>query len=314
MNKNVTTSKVLSIDGKIQAPNVEFGDPRRDNALKAFPFFYNFINYPYNQGDVNAQTGITSVTGAGAEGPDGLLIPAGGVLQVPIVMANDTNFHLLYIKYGAFLSRSLFGTAIAAANTISQDSNNILANDERITFLNISNLGGINTAISYFVVTANASTFQVSLTSGGAVIDITIPAPGVSALVEFTLTTPETWIGSREYLVAPQTNLNGTTGGTQFTAQVSQRIPFFGELDVSIYMSSSAARDLYGGLQRAAQDSSIIEVPLPILDVQGSNDGCGMVRTPFQLTKGSTVFLKFKSRSAFSLRVYGHLFGYKITL
>jgi hypothetical protein len=38
-----------------------------------------------------------------------------------------------------------------------------------------------------------------------------------------------------------------------------------------------------------------------------------MLKTAFQLTKSATVWIRVRSRSAFPLQVYGHLFGYKIT-
>src|SRR5690606_30103091 len=87
---------------------VQFGDKKRDQDTKAFPFFYNFIRYPYQIGTpddsfgANQDIGIYRVTANQAEGPDGLTLNPGGILDIPIVMDNDSNFHLLYAKYGAF--------------------------------------------------------------------------------------------------------------------------------------------------------------------------------------------------------------------
>lgn len=82
---------------------VKVNDPRRDQRVKAFPYFANFLPYPYQNSDVNQATGFYANTAAQAEGPDGLTIAANqGRLDIPIVMNRDTAFHLLYVKYGAF--------------------------------------------------------------------------------------------------------------------------------------------------------------------------------------------------------------------
>jgi len=83
---------------------------------------------------------------------------------------------------------------------------------------------------------------------------------------------------------------------------------------VSVYMVSSAHRDLYGGFQREPLLGATEEQPIPIVDLQGDQDGLGMLKMPFQLTKSATVLVRVRSRSLYPLRVYGHLFGYKITV
>jgi hypothetical protein len=83
--------------------SVKVNDPRRDQRVKAFPYLVNFLPYPYQNSEVNQETGFYSNTVAQAEGPDGLLITANqGRLDIPIVMNRDTAFHMLYVKYGAF--------------------------------------------------------------------------------------------------------------------------------------------------------------------------------------------------------------------
>lgn len=367
---------------------VQFGDQKRDYDMKAYPFFYNFIKSPYQVGTVddsfgaNQDIGIYRVTSDSAEGPDGLTLPVGGTLDIPIVMDNDTNFHLLYAKYGAFRI-SAFSITLADANTLSQPANDLLVTGNTIVFDSLTTIVGLIVGQVYFVIGAGASTFQVSLTSGGAAVvlgsvvvttdagdtfaqptvafsndqRVTIDAltgttgpvigtnyfvisagastfqisltSGGAAIVLTTngtatirLTTGSATIrrqggiaGSREYLIFPFNDTNPALPGHGLLPEqiANARIPYWTELDVSMYMRSSGDRDVYGGFQRLPIGGSVEEAPIPILDLQGKQDGLGMLKTAFQLTRSATVWIRVRSRSAFPLQVYGHLFGYKIT-
>lgn len=55
-------------------------------------------------------------------------------------------------------------------------------------------------------------------------------------------------------------------------------------------------------------------MPIPILNICNTADGLGMIRVPFQLTRSAMVRLRFRNRSPYPLRIYGHLFGYKISV
>lgn len=210
---------------------VRFGDPRRDHSEKAFAYWYPFIGYPYQGGQTVDNTGMYSTSVADAIGPDGLLIAAGpgSILEIPIVMDVDCNYHLLSIRYTAWNP-----------------------NHETIA------------------------------------------------------------IGSRERLLGAANSLQG--GRSLFDASMNQRDPYWSYLDVSAYMVSSGARDLYGGMSREPLTGAIEENPIPLNAIQGHKDGMGSLRTAFQLTKGATVRLRFTSRFTASLRIHGHLFGYKITV
>jgi len=367
---------------------VQFGDQKRDYDTKAYPFFYNFIKSPYQIGTVNdsfganQDIGIYRVTSDSAEGPDGLTLPSLGVLDIPIVMDNDTNFHLLYAKYGAFRI-STFSLALVDANTLAQPTRDPFvtgqtvvvdalttlvglivgqtyfvigagastfqlsltsggvavvlasvvvttdagdtfaqptvpyANDNRVTIDVLTGTTGPAIGTNYFVISAGASTFQISLTSGGAAIVLT-----TNGTATIRLTTGSAQIrrqggiaGSREYLIYPYTNTNPALPGQGLLPEqvANARIPYWTELDVSMYMRSSGDRDVYGGFQRLPIGGAVEEAPIPILDLQGKQDGIGMLKTAFQLTKSATVWIRVRSRSAFPLQVYGHLFGYKIT-
>lgn len=207
---------------------VQFGEQARAQNQSAYPFFQNFIPFPYTHSQVNAATGQYSVTSAQAEGPDGLSIAAGGLLDIPIVMDKDCVFHLLYVKYGAWN-----------------------------------------------------------------------PSPSVPN------------VGSREVLLSPQTSLQGHS---MFDATMNQREPYWIYLDVSFYFTSSGGRDLYGGFQADPFTGAKAEQPIPVWSLQGNQDGLGMVRTAYQLPKGSTVRIHVVNRYTAALRVYGHLFGYKVTV
>jgi len=293
---------------------VQFGNKKRDNTTKAYPFFYNFIRYPYQIGTPDDSfgssqvTGIYRVTAADAEGPDGLNIVPGGILDIPVVMDNDTNFHLLYTKFGAFRVSEFTLTTLGAGDTFSQPTTDPFIDGQSLVIDTLTDTTGPIVGQVYYVITAGASTFQISLTVGGAAISLTTNG---SAIVR----RQGGIYGSREYLLVPYTNSDPALPGQGLlNANANARIPYWTELDVSLYLPSSGSRDVYGGFQREPIGGVTREAPIPILDLQGSQDGIGCLKTPYQLTKSATVLIRVRSRCAYPLRVYGHLFGYKITL
>lgn len=291
---------------------VQFGQGARSNDVKGFPFFYNFVKYPYQEGAQNDTTGIYSITGESAEGPDGILIPAGGILNIPIVLHEDFPFHLLYLKYGAHFELAFSGSLTQASGEIAirQPTNGytIPANTPiRFTSLADAFSSMLDLGVTYYVVNGGpAGYFWLSLTVGGAALT-TNDASLEGAAYAFIIV--DLNFGSREYISyypdATQVLLN---------AQRNTRIPYWTELDVSLYFPSSGGRDLYGGFQRAPQLGATEEQPLPLLDLQGNQDGHASLRTPYQLPASAHVDIRIRSRSAYPLRVYGHLFGYKITI
>lgn len=312
-NKTLASSLSPSVVPQVKHDYaVQFGGAVRQNGPKTYPYVYNFIRYPYQQGIIVDNTGQYSITGDSAEGPDGLDLAPGGILNVPIKLDNDLPYHLLYAHVGAFrVSQftTLCGTG-GGFDTLAQPANgDAVTTTQQIVFDVLPAAFTLVTAgQAYFIVNANAATFQISLTSGGAPI-----ALGVASA-------PATWRrvsncdGSREYLLYPYSaNLQADQVGL-LNASRNTRIPYWTELDMSAYMASSGARDLYGGFQRDPISGATQEIPIPILDVQGAQDGMGMLRTPFQLAAGAIVNLRFVSRSIYPLRVYGNLYGYKITV
>jgi hypothetical protein len=293
---------------------VQFGGSARVNNVKAFPFFYNFTKYPYQEGIADPTTGIYTITGDSAEGPDGLTIQPGAILDVPIIMDADIPFHLLYIKYGAF-RQNVFTAAMVEGIFTYPTGVTSLPNDTRIMWVTLDPTIGANYTLGtqYYVINTSPtfSTFQISLTSGGASVDPvgTTGSAGTYMILSANSLRPP---GSREYLLYPSVYNSGAQG--LFNASRNARIPYWTELDVSVYFPSSGGRDLYGGFQREPLKGATEEQPIPILNLQGSQDGLGMVKTPYQLAAGAFVNLRFRSRSSYALQVYGHLFGYKITI
>lgn len=372
--------------------SVQFGDPKRDYSMKSFPFFYNFVKSPFQIGTpddsfgANQDIGLYRVSSDAAEGPDGLTIAPSGVLDIPIVMDNDTNFHMLYTHYNAFRISVFTLATTDAGDTFAQPASDPFVDGNRIVIDTLTTTTGPIVGISYFVISAGASTFQISLTSGGVAIGLTLNGSAV-------LRRQAGVAGSRDYLLYPIVNaeapppgivysvvttdagdtfaqplpvllsnqmvvllvtLNTTTGpllgipyyvrnvsGTTFQVSLTptsavltltlngtatffvqgilpftsdaDRIPYWTELDVSLYMPSSQNRDIYGGFQRLPIGGATEEAPIPILNLQGNQDGLGMLRTAFQLPRSATVWIRIRSRSRFPLQVYGHIFGYKIT-
>lgn len=283
------------------------GNLARDPAgVNAYPFFYGFVKYPYQTGVADVLTGVYSVTDNSAEGPDGLAIPAGGVLNIPIIMEKDAAFHLLYTKFGAFRVSEF--TSTVAASLIGQSLGDLRVATDRIHFTDIGTNTGIDTTRDYFAVSITATTFQVSLTSGGAAVTIVGAASVVWRFVSAA-------VGSRDYLLYPYTVGTPNFNNALLNAgQHGARIPYWTELDVTMHVVSSGGRDLYGGFQRQPLTGVTEEAPIPMLDLQASKDGLGMVKTPYQLGKSANVNIRVTSRSAYPLRVYGYLFGYKILI
>lgn len=223
------TPAPIDMGALLRKPAVQFGDNPRDEDQKAYPFLYSFVPYPYQYGNINETTGTYEISAAEAEGPDGILVAAnGGIREIPIVLDDDANYHLLSVRYGA----------------------------HRPTF----------------------------------------DAPD----------------GCRARLLAPANALQG--GRSLFQAQMNQLDYYVTYLDVSVYMVSSGGRDLYGGFQRNSTTGAQEEIPVPTQALQGVQDGFSGLRTAFQLPKGATVRVRAVNRFPYDLRIYGYLFGYKITV
>lgn len=118
-------------------------------------------------------------------------------------------------------------------------------------------------------------------------------------------------VGSRELLLSPDNSLQG--GRSMFDASMNQRVPYWTYLDVSAYVVSSQSRDLYGGFSRDPLTTAKSEFPIPALSMQGAADGLNCLRTPFQLAKRGLVKLRVTNNYTGALRVYGCLFGYKVS-
>lgn len=285
---------------------VRFGEGVRNVDCKAFPFFYNFTKYPYQEGITDPTTGVYSINGDSAEGPDGILIPAGGSLRIPIIMDNDYPYHLLNVKYGAYFKHDY--SVVFNSETFPQPTGFTLTNSMIIKFITIpTGTTEVVVDVPYVVVSADATTFQVATWPLGA-STITITHTGTFYFVLVGESSSNPW-GSRAYQ-----DYDPFHEDLILNAYANRIVPFYTELDVSLYFPSSGGRDLYGGFQRAPLLGAVEEQPLPTGDLQGSQDGYGSIRSPYQLPAGAQVDIRVKSRSSYPLYVYGHLFGYKITI
>lgn len=83
-----------------------------------------------------------------------------------------------FLGWGPVNGGSVKGTAtVDAATETFTDYSNGLANDDRITFQAVSGAAlptGLSATTIYFVISVAANTFQVSLTSGGAAVNVTV--------------------------------------------------------------------------------------------------------------------------------------------
>ncbi len=68
-------------------------------------------------------------------------------------------------------SAGFHGSAFATGDTITQDTNYTFLTNDRISFDTV--VAGINTGVFYYVISATSTTFKISLTSGGAAVNIT---------------------------------------------------------------------------------------------------------------------------------------------
>ena len=137
---------------------------------------------------------------------------------------------------------------------------------------------------------------------------ITNEAPG-TALVS----------GSRSFLVGAQTSLQG--GRTPYVASMNQHIPWNSFVDVSVYIRSIGGRDLYGGMAKGAQTGTYAEIPVPVTAMQTSADGVTTVRMPYLIPTDGVIMVNAINNTspagvdaAATLRIHGHIFGYKVPL
>jgi len=84
-------------------------------------------------------------------------------------------------------------------------------------------------------------------------------------------------------------------------------------LDVTIILPSQSGRYLYGGLEERV-GSGLRERPIPPNNLQGIDDGMGMVRTATLLPNEGNVLVRITNNFSDALIVNGTLFGYKVAL
>lgn len=144
---------------------------------------------------------------AGQRGNNGALtfdVPAGtyGFFLLMNASTGNTGNYRGYIPFGGAAAIRGFGTSNAAdvtADTVSSAAHG-LANTDRVMLFNVfaeSLPAGLSEGTIYFVVGAATDTFQVSLTSGGAAVNIT----GVGELM-FQKIVPEIFGGQGQITVA----------------------------------------------------------------------------------------------------------------
>ena len=78
---------------------VQFGQSPRYNNVKAYPFWFPFIPYPYLDTDKEEQP----PTSGARLGRLGHAVAAGATIEIPIKMAENAPYHLLNVKYTAYL-------------------------------------------------------------------------------------------------------------------------------------------------------------------------------------------------------------------
>lgn len=204
-------------------PAVKLGEDYGKDVPKAYPFFYNFLNYPYQEGGPDGPSDIYSINAGDAEGPDGLEIAPANFsnnflppqLTVPILMNDDAHFHLLYIKFGAFRVQEFTGSitvlvsptqvAQAIATPLTLGYSDGTSEGAPIVITAISGVTNLTIGQTYYAKNVSTTVFQLSLTPFGAAIVHT----GVTGIISYRR--PNIAQGSREYLL----NVNG--GGNRFT-------------------------------------------------------------------------------------------------
>lgn len=95
-----------ALDSFLSGRSVEFGAPTRDSTQNAWPWFAAFIAWPYRYGAVQQPSGFQNQATVDADGPDGILLPAGGSpVEMYVPLARNAAFNLEKIRYTAHYVR-----------------------------------------------------------------------------------------------------------------------------------------------------------------------------------------------------------------
>lgn len=85
---------------------VKFGQATRYHNVKAFPFWFPFIPYPYLETDRDENP----PTSGARLGLLGHTVAADGIIEIPISMSEDLPYHLLNVKYNAYVQDGVVDT------------------------------------------------------------------------------------------------------------------------------------------------------------------------------------------------------------
>lgn len=121
--------------------------------------------------------------------------------------------------------------------------------------------------------------------------------------------------------VYPMTNseLNLTTNNNnsfpRYNAYpVRLQIPNSANVRVSVYIQSGQERSIYGGASTLIRggDKVFKDIPVPIANLQGCDDGKNSLRTPYLIAAGGIAHIRAYNYANEAVRFNGYLFGYKV--
>ena len=236
--------------------------------------------------------------------PRALTIAGNGKIDILIPTPDDRPFLLLDCKFAVDrgedqsrfeLTNIQTGAALDAGDTITpaQGMNNI-KNGRRIKFITAP--AGLSVNIFYYVISAGATTFQVSLTSGGAAEVITAN-------------------GSCTFIMAGDISLALNGIGNAL-------VPTWRQVHAAIVITNTG-KNLYGGM---AMTSGLIpdtvnpydpstgpkDILIPISNLQGMWEGKGTLRTPYLVSASGSIKVEIWNRNSTTRFVNGAIFGYKM--
>ncbi len=85
-----------------QGHSVTLDAPTRSTRNDRVPFLIGFIPWPYEIGTMETPSGFITMSGADAQGPDGILVTSGGLTDVVLKVPRDCPFLLQWIRFSAW--------------------------------------------------------------------------------------------------------------------------------------------------------------------------------------------------------------------
>lgn len=276
---------------------VKFDSDRKWNNQKFWPYWYPLIPYPWQETDtLNKGQGLL-----------GIEILPGQIKDISIITDRDTAYRLLNLKYTVYSANE--ATTGAGTLTMVSGSTAVVGVGSNFTTLFPDGIGWLT-----FIggSTGLLRTVFVESVTDATNLVLSSPAPESAAGVAW---------GRGEWIWTIQTQaVPGVDIPNPIASPVPEEIQHFYDLaqqvKVGLRVPSLRDRDIYGGLERQlGLGGFFAENRHRITELQGAEDGVGMLRTALLVGGDSTITVRVENTNTDRIIfINGTTFGYKIAL